>query len=47
MSVGKDVSPAQDGGILKEVIKEGLGEVTPSYGSEASDLISLKNIHKI
>ena len=45
MSVGKDVSPAQDGGILKEVTKEGLGEVTPSYGSEASDLISIKNIH--
>jgi len=36
MSVGKDVSPAQDGGILKEVTKEGLGEVTPSYGSEVT-----------
>ena len=46
MSVGKDVSPAQDGGILKEVTKEGLGEVTPSYGSEASYLISIKRIIK-
>lgn len=34
MAKSIDVSPAQDGGILKEITAEGVNEVTPSFGSE-------------
>ena len=44
MSKSKDVSPAQDGGILKEITKAGQGAVTPSYGSEASSYHFFKYI---
>lgn len=37
---GADVSVAQDGGIMKEVLTEGLGTATPSFGSEV--LISFR-----
>ncbi|CAG5088138.1 Oidioi.mRNA.OKI2018_I69.PAR.g11745.t1.cds [Oikopleura dioica] len=33
---GVDVSVAQDGGILKAVLTEGLGTATPSFGSEVT-----------
>lgn len=32
----KDVSPGQDGGILKEITKEGVNDATPSFGSEVT-----------
>ena len=31
-----DVSPNQDGGILKEVLREGAGEETPGNGDKVS-----------
>ena len=33
---GVDVSVAQDGGIMKAVLTEGLGTATPSFGSEVT-----------
>jgi len=34
MTGSVDVSPAQDGGILKEITVEGTSDATPSFGSE-------------
>lgn len=33
---GKDISPEGDGGLLKEIIKEGIGDETPSSGSKVT-----------
>ena len=35
-----DVSVAQDGGILKAVLTEGLGTATPSFGSEVLSFLA-------
>ena len=37
---GVDVSVAQDGGILKAVLTEGLGTATPSFGSEVLSFLA-------
>ncbi|XP_076302939.1 peptidyl-prolyl cis-trans isomerase FKBP4-like, partial [Lasioglossum baleicum] len=31
-----DISPDKDGGVLKEIIKEGIGDETPSNGSKVT-----------
>lgn len=36
MAAAVDVSPAQDGGILKEIITQGTSQATPSFGSEVT-----------
>ena len=39
MVAAVDVSPAQDGGILKEITVEGSSDATPAFGSEVKKIV--------